>query len=313
MLDEDAIALLKSALNVPISKVTVSHGRAAHIQSSPSLDLLISTQTSRELEVIRRQRQQHGHLAYPVGWPAEIRFGNTLRWQHSHRCRYVASLFDQATDKIRREASLGIPLFYIAPSTVPDSGLGLFANVTIHANTKDLISYVGNAYVVNSKTRKVSESDYIATLVHRLVVDESGKRVSDCSDSDIVVRQISGSVEIDAQMYGNESRFINCCHNTGRSANVVFQHYQDSNTGEPRLAVDILNRDILPHEELLLEYGDKYWTARQQRLQINAEESSNTRAANNNKRLHRHKTGKRRQTAIKSVPLMQHGDAPLSA
>eukprot|EP00638_Chattonella_subsalsa_P017840 CAMPEP_0117859782 /NCGR_PEP_ID=MMETSP0950-20121206/3366_1 /TAXON_ID=44440 /ORGANISM="Chattonella subsalsa, Strain CCMP2191" /LENGTH=933 /DNA_ID=CAMNT_0005709777 /DNA_START=1 /DNA_END=2802 /DNA_ORIENTATION=+ len=65
------------------------------------------------------------------------------------------------------------------------------------------------------------------------------------------------SVIIDAEKYGNHTRFINHWRGIANEPNCVFETIHEKWTGDPRVAVKVIKR-IEENEELLLDYGPEY-------------------------------------------------------
>ncbi|KAI0823067.1 SET domain protein [Trametes gibbosa] len=70
------------------------------------------------------------------------------------------------------------------------------------------------------------------------------------------------SVGIDAQLMGNEARFINDYRGVKARPNVLFQDRR-TNTGELRVSVWTGTDAVRKGEELLVSYGKSWWRGRQ--------------------------------------------------
>jgi hypothetical protein len=78
-----------------------------------------------------------------------------------------------------------------------------------------------------------------------------------CADSEYVASLAPGLL-CDAEKFGNEARFVNDFHGTGKNPNVRFERRVDENTGEARLGIHVMKRKIRKGEELLISYGHCY-------------------------------------------------------
>ena len=66
-------------------------------------------------------------------------------------------------------------------------------------------------------------------------------------------------ISVDAGVYGNELKFVNDPRGTDRKANVQFNSLPAfDRLGLPTVTMTTLC-DIQPHQELLVNYGDRYW------------------------------------------------------
>lgn len=223
-----------------------------------------------------RERRKIGCTILPIGWQQyapDVEFGNCLRWRSAtSKPTRMQQWHERTTDRMRREAQPGQPLFEIRPASVDGAGCGIYALADIAGGTKELLTYSGYVNACDARS-KPNESAYVAALIGRVPnqtrfsgnVDSDGDPAAfDSSDDEKAHKQAAYTViEVDAERYGNESRFINCCHgpngHTSRSPNVVFRHSIDEQTGEWKLNIDVLPCGIKAGDELLLHYGEKYW------------------------------------------------------
>lgn len=191
---ESIHTIYKPRLYKPISNSHLTGN--IYIQENQSISRLKSTQTSNEIKQLKYERSNNGCICLPVGWPDHIEFGNTLRWfsyNKYNKLQHIYNIYNSVTDCIRREVSLGIPLFRIEHSKLgSDYGYGLIANVMIPANTQNIIDYVGYIKIFYKHT-PASDSDYITSLVDKLPIEQVPNTLkkyidikqSDTDDSDI--------------------------------------------------------------------------------------------------------------------------------
>ena len=71
-------------------------------------------------------------------------------------------------------------------------------------------------------------------------------------------------LDIDAQSFGNETRFINDCGTIG-DQNVKFELEKDEHDHQPRLCA-YTTAPVCAGAELLCDYGKKYWRVQQKKV-----------------------------------------------
>lgn len=161
----------------------------------------------------------------PRNWPKNVKFTSGLIWKQE--VPLLNNAFAPAIMKgvIIKKVSKSHPLFRDKKTVY-----GLFASAHL-AKGRVLGSYAG----VRQPTRntEITFSEYI------------------CSVSDF---------DIDAQKYGNESRFINDFRNIAAAPNVIFRRCVHPQTGLIYCSVET-TRDLKPDEEILVDYGIEYWKA----------------------------------------------------
>lgn len=82
---------------------------------------------------------------------------------------------------------------------------------------------------------------------------------------------LNGNLEldIDAEFYGNETRFINDYHAVKDEPNVMFVPYRRLSAGEPAMGV-VTTRVVSAGEELLVDYGtESFWQKFEQDARLN--------------------------------------------
>ena len=79
-----------------------------------------------------------------------------------------------------------------------------------------------------------------------------------CNPDSEYVASLAPGLMCDAEKHGNEARFINDFHGSGKNPNVRFERRVDEDTGEHRLGIHVLKRKIRKGEELLITYGHSY-------------------------------------------------------
>ena len=79
-----------------------------------------------------------------------------------------------------------------------------------------------------------------------------------CNPDSQYVAALAPGLLCDAEKFGNEARFTNDFHGTGKNPNVRFERRVDKETGEHRLGIHVLKRKIRKGEELLIAYGHSY-------------------------------------------------------
>lgn len=176
----------------------------------------------------------------PPRWPAHLEYLEQPRY-HTSVPKHVRELICPALTRNAsaqahpQKAPVAIQL--ISDSSHPACGqYGLFATKKIPPRTL-LIDYIGEVHCDDRP-----ESDYDLSL-HRT--------------PDHV------SVGIDAQLCGNEARFINDYRGVKLKPNALFQE-RTTESGELRMSVWSGSEPIKKGEELLVSYGKSWWRAREQ-------------------------------------------------
>ncbi|KAJ3147550.1 hypothetical protein HDU86_007948 [Geranomyces michiganensis] len=96
--------------------------------------------------------------------------------------------------------------------------------------------------------------DYIGQV--RLSAD-----ASQTSDYILSFDRVTG-LSIDAEHAGGEGRFCNDFRGVCEKANVEFEPYRDSTTGEVKMGIWVLAKDIKKGDELCVSYGKGWWRER---------------------------------------------------
>ena len=95
--------------------------------------------------------------------------------------------------------------------------------------------------------------DFTGVVKPQVTHDSSRYLLEVFHDPDLGVR-----LDIDAQTYGNETRYINSYQGIAPAPNVAFCVYRAPNTGE--IAVGVIATAAIKYgEELLVDYGSKFW------------------------------------------------------
>jgi len=79
-----------------------------------------------------------------------------------------------------------------------------------------------------------------------------------CNADSEYVACLAPGLLCDAERFGNEARFINDFHGSGKNPNVRFERRVDEASGEHRLGIRVMKRKIRKGEELLIAYGHNY-------------------------------------------------------
>jgi len=178
----------------------------------------------------------------PAGWPAELHFTNQTLWGE------VPKNLQFFRHKIADPSAVKRPhhfhIIKIKDKKHPCCGeYGLFAAEPIPKDAA-LFDYAGHVQVVVGDDKDTSRSSYLLNLFTHDGSVSGGKTVH---------------IDIDAAKAGNEARFLNDFHGTGKTPNAQFFHYVDQNTGEKRISVKTL-RAINTDAEILVDYGHRYFT-----------------------------------------------------
>lgn len=104
--------------------------------------------------------------------------------------------------------------------------------------------------------KNIPASTHIIDYVGQIATDDT---VSDTSD---YVLRLGPDVSIDAEVIGNEARFVNDFRGIRKKPNCKFELYRDKgSSGQVRMGVFSLC-DIKKGEELCISYGKGFWKAR---------------------------------------------------
>lgn len=82
-----------------------------------------------------------------------------------------------------------------------------------------------------------------------------------CSQTSDYIIRLSGDIALDAELAGNEARFINDFRGVGDRPNCTFNTFIDQH-GTLRMGVFVGNKPVAKGEELLVSYGKGFWKAR---------------------------------------------------
>ncbi|KAH9853064.1 SET domain protein [Lenzites betulinus] len=176
----------------------------------------------------------------PAHWPANVRYITEPQYHSSvppeirnHICSSQHATGPPESSHVLRSA---VVIQIITEPTHPACGqYGLFAAKKIPPRSL-IMDYIGEVHCDDRP-----ESDYDLSLY----------RSSD-----------SVSVGIDAQLLGNEARFINDYRGVKARPNAIFQDRR-TDTGELRMSVWTGADAVRKGEELLVSYGKSWWRERQ--------------------------------------------------
>jgi len=184
-------------------------------------------------------------------WPSHVEFSNNYRWDQEHIPNDIQQKYAPQNRRHRAaRPSQNVYIQKITDPTHPACGeFGLYCARPHLPPGSWLLDYVGHVTLGDDQDRS---SDY----------------VSDFGEQ--------SELACDANVYGNEARFVNDFRNTGKHANVEFNVRRDER-GELRQGVYVkLQKDmrgkttnnetafdgVWQDEELLVSYGKSYWRSR---------------------------------------------------
>jgi len=186
------------------------------------------------LPVVNVAEETAARNALPDNWPSSVTYTPFLLWETTQvallRLRSTANR-PLATVRIQK-----LPSSHPAAMACPEdaeAARGLFARCNIPTDT-----WIGDYTGVVKPQVANDGSRYLLEVFHDPLV---GLRL-----------------DVDSQLYGNETRFINDDRGLGLAANVSFCPYRRPTTGE--LAVGVVSTGaIKAGEELLANYGTNFW------------------------------------------------------
>ncbi|KAL3764989.1 hypothetical protein ACHAW5_001839 [Stephanodiscus triporus] len=182
-----------------------------------------------------------------VGWPTDVEFSNEYRWDVGVPPAIRDRYFPKSTRRRLRPPRQSDKVYFrrINDPDHPAHGqYGLFCALDRAPPGTWLLDYVG---VVTLGEDQDMSSDYVCDFGE------------------------NGELACDANVYGNESRFLNDFRNTGRHPNVEFNLRRDARSGELRQGVYVKRANeareegfdgVRRDEELLVSYGKSYWRSR---------------------------------------------------
>eukprot|EP00986_Skeletonema_menzelii_P020137 scaffold30338_cov148-Skeletonema_menzelii.AAC.3 len=197
-----------------------------------------------EYDIKSTAAASHHHKQQEL-WPADVMFSNNYDWESS----VPADLKEKycPSNKIRQRTNYFSRNVYFKRITDKDhpayGEFGLYCALAHAKPGQWLLDYVGRVTLGEDQNKK---SDY----------------VSDFGEH--------SELACDANVWGNEARFLNDFRNTGQYPNVEFNFRRDKN-GEFRQGVYVKEvkeakekgfDGIKQDEELLVSYGKSYWRSR---------------------------------------------------
>lgn len=172
----------------------------------------------------------------PNGWPAELQYTHLLLWDdvppELHFFRHKIS--DPSAVRRRRRTTIKRVTLRKHPCC---GSYGLYAGEDIPKG-EELFDYTGHVRVVAGEEHDTNSSSYLLNLFTH-------------EDSQTYI-------DVDANLAGNEARFLNDYHGTGSPPNAQFWPHFDPNSGEKRIAVKTI-ADVPCGAELLVDYGGRYF------------------------------------------------------
>ena len=186
----------------------------------------------------------HHHKQQEHQWPSSVTFSNNYEWEPSVSADIKEKYYP--SNKVRQRSNHFSRKVYFKRITDKDhpayGQFGLFC--ALHAKPGQwLLDYVGNVSLGEDQNK---DSDYVSDFGNH------------------------SELACDANVLGNEARFLNDFRNTGSHPNVEFNFRRDKN-GEFRQGVYVKQakeakeqgfNGINQDEELLVSYGKSYWRSR---------------------------------------------------
>lgn len=201
-------------------------------------------------------------IQLPEGWPKEIanlHYCTCLLWSEEYRedeyklGEHYPPMKTVTTGKGKTMMTHTYSLLTIKEINLTVKGhlikYGLFAKQDITMGEDvHFLEYAGIVRVTTAKSGILKQHQYNKS---RYVVDLGTRAIPNSTDVKLY--------EIDAQVYGNEARFINHFKGLATEPNVEMFPYFSKNDGKLHVYIDAL-RNIEAGEQILLDYGPEYWS-----------------------------------------------------
>ncbi|KAH6602934.1 hypothetical protein BASA61_000611 [Batrachochytrium salamandrivorans] len=203
--------------------------------------LSINSNTNSTSSIISGSKRKS---ALPKGWPSTLTFTDALIWvkevprqqqaalteRHDHK---RISTLRSHTRPLTRGPNRQTQIRLVSDPKHPAFGQrSLHASINIPPHTH-IIDYIG---IVTPSSISSTTSDYIISFYDDLAID--------------------------AELTGNEARFVNDYRGVADRPTVQFDLYQDPVTGRIAMGLWSLGMRIMKGDELLVSYGKGFWKAR---------------------------------------------------
>ena len=177
-------------------------------------------------------------LARPENWPDRITYTPFLLWEPSRatELRLDSTLCVPWPTAVIRPLSETHPAHGHEPRESAAIPCGLFARCAIPSG-----AWLGDFTGLVKQQEPKDDSRYLLEAFHHPTI---GVRF-----------------DVDAQRFGNESRFINDFRDIAPMPNVAFLPYRAPATGELAIGV-VAQHAIRGDDEILADYGDMFWRTR---------------------------------------------------
>ncbi|KAJ3175929.1 hypothetical protein HDU87_005593 [Geranomyces variabilis] len=191
----------------------------------------------------------------PKNWPAGVKFLATNHWSDSIPLELLAFYVPkQWPPPPQSPASAATPPPTHTPFPVKEATKERRVSVKKITDPSHPAFGQCGLFAATALAARTHILDYVGQV--RLAAD-----ASETSDYILSFDRVTG-LSLDAEFAGGEGRFCNDFRGVCAKANVEFDPYRDSKTGQVKMGIWVLAKDIKKGDELCVSYGKGWWRER---------------------------------------------------